>query len=367
MTMPSMIRSRLWLQLSLFAFAAACASSAREVERLPFHLAVAVPVAEGGAGAAATAPEGVADVTLALDAAALHDKLVASLGGTFARVTKLAGKVADDEDATLTWAAMAKRAGADIVLIPRVAYSPQLTTSLNDRFWLNLPLFAIGGPFGWFVSDRSYFCDTRLEGAVHDVSLAMNEGIAARESASLLMGRQREVVVQEAALNFLDRADGVTPYLLSLVVPAGFIAPESSDVPAVVADDVIDRLSQQLARDLRDERTALVKGGGVDFHPSAYAVIDEGGKPALRIEVSLESTNSGGLDPQVAYALAGGATGTVELRAVETAKSSKRRKVFACDVPLPAGYRGSVQWKIQQRDRFATARSFTYAVGSAAN
>lgn len=365
--MPSMFRACRWLPLSLCALAAACASSAREVERLPFHLAVAVPVADGDTGAATTAPEGVADVALALDAAALHDKLVASLGGTFARVTKLAGKVADDEDATLAWAAMAKQAGADLVLIPRVSYSPQLTTSLNDRFWLNLPLFAIGGPFSWFVSDRSYFCDTRLEGAVHDVSLAMNEGIAARESASLLMGRQREVVVQEASLNFLDRADGVAPYLLSLVVPAGFIAPESADVPVVLAEGVTDRLSQDLARELRDERTALVKGGGVDFHPSAYAVVDEGGKRALRIEVSLEASNSGGLDPQVAYVLAGGAAGKAELRPVDTGKSSKRRKVFACDVPLPAGYRGNVQWTIQQRDRFATARSFTCDVGGAAN
>ncbi|MEC8653220.1 MAG: hypothetical protein VXY92_11745, partial [Planctomycetota bacterium] len=146
--------------LVLTALLAGCASQSSNVERLPFHVAIAPPVVRVDAQMASQQRDGDAtELSLAIDAEKVAEQLAQSMSATFMQVTTLAADAAASKS-TRGWAQKARGVGADMLLLPKLTYSPTVHSSLNDRFWLNLPLFAIGGPLNWFVADRSYYCDT---------------------------------------------------------------------------------------------------------------------------------------------------------------------------------------------------------------
>lgn len=156
------------------------------------------------------------------------------------------------------WLEQAERLGADLVVLASLSYDPVVHTSTNDRFWLNLPLFLLGGPMTWFVDDRSYHVDARLEMEVFDLNSfrgANREASLANKNFNVLReGR----VLSEVSLDFIDRAGGnVGSYALSILVPSGFLVKESDTVLARLEEAVVTRLGLEVVRAIRERSEEL--------------------------------------------------------------------------------------------------------------
>lgn len=125
------------------------------------------------------------------------------------------------------WVQAAADDGADLIVSAVLNFRTQVRTDINSAFWLNLPLFLLGGPMTWFVNDRSYFLEAQLTAEVHAVDPL------AKQLASLADGRSRLQSVRSSAgevpLDFLDRADHGGQYLLSVIVPSGLLATDTEE------------------------------------------------------------------------------------------------------------------------------------------
>jgi hypothetical protein len=62
----------------------------------------------------------------------------------------------------------ARDLGADLLLRLEVSLQPVIREKKNGTFWVNLPLFALGGPFGWWLPDRSYLVDAEVTAWFYD-------------------------------------------------------------------------------------------------------------------------------------------------------------------------------------------------------
>lgn len=337
----------------------ACAGAPEARAKLPFHVAVIPPVAIGNA-TAVSKDGNPTELVFAVDerqlAFALHDALAA----TFTMVTPLPAPAS--AGAATDWLAAATQQRADLVLQPTLRFDPELRTALNDRFWLNLPLFALGGPFCWWVSDRSYHCYSRLEGQLFDVAVAATRDKPALEGGTRVLRVEREVT--EASLRFTQRADGAGAYVLSLVCPAGLLAQQSSAVPAQLDRAVVFELCQAMAKSLMDRATEITESDLVGFHPRGVAVTREGGMPVIAGEMVLGLGQANELG-SLRYRVDGGefvdaAFGAPAL--VSVGGADKGRRVYPFRIALPATAR-SVQLEVEQLDRAATRRTFTYVVG----
>ncbi len=140
----------------------------------------------------------------------------------------------------------------------------------HDRFWLDLPLFALGGPFCWFVADRSYFCYARIEGQLYDVAVATTREKPGLDNGVRVLRVERET--GEARLSFLQRADGAGSHFLSLICPAGLIARPTAAVPAELDGTVVAELCQTMTKARRDRASEIVESDLVDFHPRRFRV-----------------------------------------------------------------------------------------------
>jgi hypothetical protein len=347
---------------------AACATERSNVDRLLFHVAIAPPeVSAEQAGTTRQREGSPTSLTLAIDKDRLRTRLEAALSRTFMKVTSLPIEpAAAGTSTTKAWTAKARDLGADLLLIPTLRYDPVVHSSLNDRFWLNLPLFALGGPFCWFVSDRSYYCDSNLVGKVLDVSRATQAAGQTMEPNPSVTDVSRKAT--EASLNFLDRADGAGPYLLSLICPAGLLSPESTAVPAELDASVVEQLCEALARELLDSSTEITQWPGVGFYPRYWQVATDGDKRALSGEIRLEHGAATEL-ASMKYRVAAGPLQDVELEqrpSPTTGSGTAGRTDYSFRVPLENGFKGAMQIEIVQRDRFLTKRTFTYVVDEAA-
>lgn len=247
-------RSRFVL-LAVLAGLGACRSAQTRPagEPLPFHVALMPTDVKP--------PEpstGEPDMQLTLDPAEVVQALAQGLGQHgFARVTVLA---ADEEEsaglASATssvrdahWQDRARALGADLLVRTTLSYEPAIETHANDRFWLNLPLFFLGGPFCWFVADRSYEVSARLQADFYDVSDVHDE-----LPQWALLPLPLYVEFERADLDFIERADGVGDYALSFLVPAGLLARGSDKVAAEVEEQFLASLGEQLVAKVQAER-----------------------------------------------------------------------------------------------------------------
>lgn len=343
------------------ALLAGCASQSSSVERLPFHLGIARPVVRLDEQMASQQSDGdTTRLSLAIDADKVAEKLAQSMSETFVQVSTLAAG-ADAPMSKRDWAEMAQEVGADILLFPKVTYSPSVHTSLNDRFWLNLPLFAIGGPLNWFVADRSYFCNTELAGQLIDISAATAVGMvqeAVDDNARII---DITSPASEASLSFLDRADGTVPFMLSLVIPAGLIASESDGAGEALDSVVIAQLSRDMASNMLNRGNSITRWRLISFHPRNLRVDVVDGQRALRGELSLE-TGAASAVSKMRYRL--GAQGWHDTAAEETGRSlptavSRGRKTYRFEIPLEETFQGVVQFEVTQNDRFSSNRTFS--------
>ena len=353
-----------WLVLSLLA--PGCASSGEPPsEPLPFHVAV-MPVVVEPAQLPTPVDKGSAtDATLTFAGGDPSREILAALEGTFTRVTMLSpareGQPADvNRDA---WFREARDKGADMVLDSTLSYQETVHTSLNDRFWLNLPLHAIGGPFGWFVNDRSYYFNVRLQAELIDVLAALSEKHRDADRQVLPFDRQ----VREASLDFLDRADDVGAYALGMLLPAGFVARSSGEVAPELEQAISVELSDLFARSLRERRNEVLRGKLVAFYPHEVGVSTSAGVPHLEGEFVLEI--AGGVEElgEARYRFGDEPEyhpldwGEPTLQPAEGRGHPLRRYGFR--IPLPAdGNAETIQLEVSQRDALPSRRTYTYAI-----
>src|SRR5262245_60927590 len=262
-----------------------CASSGSGRQPpMPFHVAILPPVTQ--ADEFAMPPETTfADLRLGFDAARLGTKIDTALRGRFEKVTLIApppvaAPATKPSDAD--WIAAAQKVGADLILVPHLVYDPRIQTSINDRFWLNLPLFALGGPFCWFVGDRDYVCNVTFDARIYDVATAAGGATKTLDQSAHVS--HVPLAARDASLSFIDRASGVGPYMLSFVCPAGLISKESDAIPAELDSVVTDRLCTELNDALRDRNRELTEPQLVSFHPRNVHAKLEGGQRVLQGE-----------------------------------------------------------------------------------
>ena len=221
--------------------------------------------------------------------------LAEALTRNFAQVTLLDPPEGDGPITDKQWVAAARAAGADLMLECSMRYDEQFTGTYNDKFWLNLPLFLLGGPACWFVRDRTYSSDAELIGEFFDLSLVY------RDLYELGSGRVRLMSVNadfdRVSMNFVQRAGGHVPsYLFSLIIPAGLLAQSNKRVKNSMEGKIVGELSKEFRSRVADRGRDFVRADGLVnfwFEPprkghSAVRVDDETvlirGKVVLRID-----------------------------------------------------------------------------------
>ncbi|MCR9243723.1 MAG: hypothetical protein NXI31_01740 [bacterium] len=340
---------------------AACANVASPRTRLPFHIAVMPAVTDDSL--AATAAESAVDgdasaIELTIDAAAFTDRLVDALGSHCCRVTLLPATT--DPAVSLQ---LAQAAGADVILGTMVRYDREVATGLNARFLPNLALFAIGGPLNWFVSDRSYYYSVEFESQLHDVAIAATRSATLDPQSRLA---RLPGTANEAALNFMARADNPSAFLLSLLLPAGFIGSESEATPAALQEAVGVQLCQLLTGRLQECSGELTGPRAlVSFAPADVRLVGEGDHRALVGAFVLELgevDDLGGLR----YRFDDGEFQDVswESSVAEVVDEVVGRKRYAFRIPLPVAAIEFVQLEVEQLDAFASRRTFTFSAAS---
>jgi hypothetical protein len=275
------------------------------------------------------------------------------------------------------WKSEAESVQADLIVESSVTYRPQVRNETNDRFWLNLPLFLLGGPACYFVNDRSYSVDASIRSYFYDVrALASNERI-------LLGDRQAQVREYQAEftgvdLDFIDRArGGFGSYALSLVCPAGLLSSDSESALTKVEEAVVRGLASGLRRRIQHDPEGLVRPNRVSFFllPGDLGVTGRGdGSVEVAGNIYFQrNTNVEGLSHMVilsAGKLLGQVNFTRNLRAEQDVSDTVR--VYSVDEVLPnVGLVDIVQVEIFHAGSDARSRSFTLpvkqrgAVGSA--
>lgn len=359
---PSLLRLLLRsLAACAVLFAAACATTQQQRERLPFHVAVAPVEVVTDLSLAAKAGEPT-ELQIGLDRDRVIERLEQAVATTFAKVTVLPRPTGDEPAGARAtgWITAAQEAGADLLLVAELRYHPAVQSELNDRFWLNLPLFAIGGPFCWFVADRTYYCQSRLDGELFDVTAAGASRRRTLDPSSRVVRLPARGA--EASLNFLQRADGVGSYLLSVVCPAGLLATESAAIPGALDEAIVDQLCAQMATDMTDRETEIREADLVDFFPRNVRVVGGPSQRALEGEFVLRLGAANELG-RLRYRLGGGGAyqdASWIQPAANTDPADRRTYAFR----IAVGGTGSefVQVEVEQLDQALTRRTFTFLV-----
>lgn len=337
---------------------AACRSTGSETigEPLPFHLAL-MPTEVVGAEPAQAGSQMQLEVRPEQLTRALAQDL-AQRG--FTRVTVLETSAEDlarvgaytSAQRDSYWQERAREQGADLLLRTTLTYAAPIETSTNDRFWLNLPLFLLGGPMCWFVDDRSYEVSARLQANFYDAT-----DVHAELSQWALLPLPLYVEFSEATLDFIERADSGTDYALSFICPAGLLARRSDKVVSEVEEEFLDDIGEELVAKVHAER------GRFDQNFALWAFrVEARSARALRnpdgsvsLDVPVQGVDARALPYR--YEIRGGAA---LLRAGEFgAVEADGRHWIRGSVPVEAGQRFL---SVRVEDERNRARSYTFPI-----
>jgi hypothetical protein len=314
--------------LALFLALSACRSAGPipEGSPLPFHVALIPTEVHDTSVLTATPSEPVYpervpggtddDMRLELTTADVSQTLARELGRAFVRTTLLELPEGGALLAGLSplererfWQERARAAGADLLVRTRLLVDPAIAGERNEKFWLNVPLWLLlGGPLSWFVGDRSYGLSARLQAEVFDTS----EGHESLSDYALLQ-IPLYAEFRGADLNLIDRADGLEDYALSILVPAGLLARETSEVEEELEQRLPVELGRELARKVFAERTQFEQNLALEaFKLEVQAAsLERGAEGRVRVRVPVQE-------------LAGaGALHRYELRAGQTVLASR--------------------------------------------
>lgn len=367
--------SKLALQLALAAPAclgSACRSAPTlpEGNRLPFHVALipteihdtSVLTDTPSEPVYADAPADAAqdDMRLELTTAAVSDALREELGHAFVRTTllelpedaaKLDGLGAAEREQY--WQERAREAGADLLVRTRLLIDPAIDGERNEKFWLNLPLFLLGGPMCYFVGDRSYGLGARLQAEVFDVS----EGHEILDDYAVLT-IPLYVETKETDLRFLDRADGAGDYALSLLVPSGLLARETETIEEELGERVPSDLGRELAAKVLAQRSQFEQNLALGAFKLESDVARFEPRGPGRIHVSVPVQELPGAAALHRYELrhAGAVLASHEFSA---SVDGSGRHLIEDDLQLPEG---AEYLNVRLMDARANVRSYTLAI-----
>lgn len=362
------------------ATACGCASTRASTGSVqPFHVAL-IPIAEPTRLAD---PEGAEEdgIELALDTAELaHAVRDAIDGACFARVSLLAPPPGvppaefaawDAERRDAHWIAQSNAVAADLVLECDLAVAPRVVGERNEKFWLNLPLFLLGGPVCYFIGDRTYRGDARLRATLYELHALEGERATFADERSRLV--QVESRFHDRALDFLDRADGSPAHFaVSLVVPAGLLARGGEGVERSLSEQVGLELADGLARELALQERAVSAADRVapfELVDCAVARTPDGGV-ALSGHVVLECGDIDRMDDFVVACGAESFAGEFDEGEVDRDRSTRRERVlrYAIDARLPAAADAEyVRVSMAAGGRSRILRSFTIPISGGAS
>lgn len=271
------------------------------------------------------------------------------------------------------WTSVAASLGADLLIEVQVNYAPDVAAHINNQFWLNLPLFGLGGPFCYFVPDRSYDSSVVLDAFLYDLNPVLADTARLGSAGAKLF--YSEVRSETVSLNFVERAGGkFTSYAASIVVPAGLLATKSEHVQSVVHDEVLDTLIDNLVARIHEKRREVIEAPAlVNFRldTDTLRVVRQGEQVQVTGEVILQS--GGGVNGIGSLELsAGDSPEVVEARLGEAKfdplRSGRRSRflVYPFEGSIEASADAS-QLKIRVVDSSlnANTRSFTFPIPGA--
>ncbi len=346
--------------------------------QLPFRVAV-LPTTVRALAAHPDAED--AGVTLRLEEVQVRASLLAKLDGlafTEAVLLELPEDVAieaflaqplwqQDEH----WVSEARRAGADLLVETDLAYREGASGTRNDKFWLNLPLFGMGGPACYFVEDRTYVADAILHANVHDLN-PVYEGVASLEDGRAQLF-ETSLRFDGVTMDFLDRA-GSNPgsFLVSLLLPAGLLATKGSNVDSQLTRDVMNELGAALVHEVRASASeVLVADDVVPFHLDPdWSWIEEGDELLLVGAVSRMDA----ADARLAEwrSVAGReseeevlGTGQFEHWSVDEDRATPRKSWsrHALRIPVDSRHRGArLRLELLAEGRMTRSRTYTFVV-----
>lgn len=354
----------------------ACKSTHRDeaANPLPFHVAL-IPIVASTVRNAEPVREGATDMELAPDLGRLSLEVVRALDRrAFTKVTLLAagGDVPADEakDARdARWVNAARAAGADLVLECSLDLAPAIHREVNGNFWLDFPLFLIGGPFVWFVKDNEYGADVELRGEFYDVSAIDGEDV--RLGSPLARVLFASEAFDGVDLNFLQRGGNVGHYAASILIPSGFLARSNDDLERDLAGIVVDDLSEDFAASVikkRDElaRSDLVAPFHLDPNESRIERDADGG---LRLRGTVLLREESAIERMGAYRVRiAGRDVEREFGDPEPDLRGGRWIVYRIDEPLvPAAGETTFALELEARARNRFVRTYTFALPTAAH
>jgi hypothetical protein len=252
---------------------AACRSTSDDASSratLPFHLAIA----SFDARLDANDPGPEDGIPLKLDGPQTARGLAALLDGKhFAKTTLLPATPKTSPPVSIVQrneqcVEAARRAGADLLMTCDLEYAPRAKTETNDKFWLNLPLFLLGGPATWFVNDRDYEPEARLVFHVYDLGAidAAASGSADPLGRDVVLVEREAVDSRRTTMDFIERAGSSGQwYFVSIFWPSGFLVPKSDAASEHLGNTVVEGLCAATATQLRAREAELLRPLSASF------------------------------------------------------------------------------------------------------
>lgn len=362
----------------MLALCAGCAGPAKKSELvLPFHVAV-VPIELALPFDPSEVDQSTQAKRLSVEPVALSKHLAATLGKRcFTRATLLepphdlsreefAGWSTQQRDAY--WITAGAAAGADLIATGELRVGRMLEGEINEKFWLNLPLFVCGGPACYFVDDRTYQAEARLDVWIFDLP-----PLAARQ-ASIDDGRAELAHVQSrfhgATLDFWDRAGADAGSLAeSILIPAGLLARNGARVDRAVAAKAVAELVEGVRSELQSESMdVLVAKRLSDFYVDPRSILlSENGFLRFRGDVILRRGEIERIDTWRLQAGADSLEGELQEAIVDTELTTAHSRFvrYPIDVQMPAAPNcQEATLTIVSAGRNPMRRTFTFAVAT---
>jgi len=251
---------------STLLVAGCCTTAPTPDEPLSFHVAV-MPL--DIQASSEVVPAG--GLTLDLDGERLATALSETLAGRgFVRVSLLEqseerGGVPESRlHRERYWQERAQQADADMIVRVRLDYDTAVDEHTNDKFCLNLPpFFLLGGPFCYFLDDRSYKASAGLQVDFFDLTDVHDALLDEYRVLELSICAEFE----GTSLDFIDRAgSSVRWYLASLVVPAGLLARQTDAVQQRIETEAVEELTQELLSEVLAFRLDFHQNDLASFH-----------------------------------------------------------------------------------------------------
>ena len=269
------------------------------------------------------------------------------------------------------WMKACAEADADLVLECDVKVPQRAIYSRNGKFWLNLPVFLIGGPLCYFVEDTTFTPqgEARLGAVLHQVR-PIRSGRATLANGFAEVARC-DVKFDGVSFDFIDRAQAGS-YFASLLCPPGLLARGNDRVCRRFAAEVSHGLASGLAREIDASSSSILKTESLaDFFlkPDVEAVASG---PEVRVhgEVAIRSESAADMREYVIVygnrSITGALTDPEPDALLSTGREQFLKLRFSEVLPRQEQV-DKVRIELVQGGRDQIARTFTVAVTDASS